>query len=96
MTSKKTFLSNDEKHTLETHYRWHDEKLPRNRDWNSPEAKNSWGAEQCFMCQYYIKLSGRMGKDWGACSNPDSPMDSRLMFEHDGCDFFAAVDDSVL
>lgn len=96
MADKKTYLLNDVKHINKTHYRWHDEKLPRHRDWDSAEVKDSWSSEQCFMCRYYIKLSGRMGADWGACSNPESPMNSSMMFEHDGCDFCDPVDNEFL
>jgi hypothetical protein len=32
---------------------------------------------------------GDMGLDYGACTNSASPLDGRVVFEHDGCDAFA-------
>lgn len=37
----------------------------------------------CSMgCKYYIKLEGKMGADWGVCSNKHSKRFSLLTFEH--------------
>jgi len=94
--SKKTFLHNDREHTNKTHYRWYDEKLERNRNPDDPDFQDEWIIQQYFKCQFYIKLRGVMGMNWGACSNPDSTFDSRVMYEHDGCEAFEAVDDSEL
>ncbi|MER7741941.1 hypothetical protein ABTX34_27115 [Streptomyces sp. NPDC096538] len=33
-------------------------------------------------------MSGQLGQDYGACSNPVSPFDGRVRFEHDGCQSF--------
>ena len=93
MDSKKKFLLNDKEHARKTHYRWVDEKLSRNRDVDDPKYKDEWVNEPCFLCIYYIPLKGSLGSDWGVCSNPKSQFDSRVMFEHDGCDFFDIVDD---
>jgi hypothetical protein len=37
------------------------------------------------MCEFWIHLAGQWGRDWGGCSNPLSPLDSTIRFEHDGC-----------
>jgi len=93
MKPKKKFLLNDNDHTRATHYRWLREKLPMNRKPDSPDYKEEWRHEPCFLCIYYVALKGNLGFDWGVCTNPKSPLDSRVMFEHDGCDHFEIVDD---
>lgn len=40
---------------------------------------------QCGGCMYYVPLEGSLGMDWGACSNPRSPQDGKVTFEHHGC-----------
>lgn len=52
-------------------------------DGKPPEFKS----EQCCSCKFYVPLSGTLGADWGVCSNPRSPRDCLLTFEHDGCQF---------
>ncbi len=46
---------------------------------------------QCGGCSYYVSLEGALGFDWGACTNPESPHDGTLMFEHDGCAWFSMI-----
>jgi DUF3027 family protein len=79
-----------------THQRWI-KKLPHNRypPASNAEHPDEWTAEQCLMCQYYIKLSGDLGYDWGVCSNVDSPLDGKVMFEHDGCEYFTFAEDET-
>ena len=90
---KKLNLKEDQKHTRETTQRWLS-KIQKNRETASPDYKEEWRSEQCFACQYYITLNGRLSKDWGACSNPASPFDGRVMFEHDGCEQYSfAIDE---
>lgn len=36
---------------------------------------------QCGGCRYFAAF----GADYGACCNPDSCKDGRIMFEHGGC-----------
>lgn len=40
---------------------------------------------QCGGCDFYPELEGALGSDWGVCTNPASPYDSLVRFEHDGC-----------
>lgn len=43
---------------------------------------------QCGGCTYYIPLEGKLGGDWGACSNPKSQYDRTCVFEHWTCKEF--------
>lgn len=36
----------------------------------------------CCSCRYYAALDGRLGMDWGVCTNPESPRSGLLTFEH--------------
>jgi hypothetical protein len=58
----------------------------------SPKYSDAWTTEECLGCQYFIKLKGFLGMDWGVCSSAKSPFDGNLMFEHDGCDYFSMID----
>jgi len=49
---------------------------------------------QCGQCRYYIPLYGKFKSDYGACSNSKSPFDQKVMFEHDGCEYFEPVEDT--
>ncbi len=40
----------------------------------------------CGQCRCFIPLYGRFKREWGACSNPDSPHDGVVRFKHDGCE----------
>lgn len=71
--------------TSQAHKRWVSQ---RNRSQDSPEYQDSWAYEQCGGCIHWIPLAGKMGGDWGVCSNVESPFDRIAMFEHDGCEFF--------
>ena len=51
-----------------------------------------WANEQCGQCRYYVLLMGSLHSDWGACSNPASAFDGRVMFEHDGCSVYEGAD----
>lgn len=44
-----------------------------------------WIEEQCGGCEFYVPLAGPLGSDWGVCTNPQSPHDRRVLFEHEGC-----------
>ncbi len=92
MPEKKRSLANDSQHIQATSKRWRT-KILRNRDPTSSDFKEEWTTEACFLCQYYVKLTGDLGGDWGVCSNPASPFDSRLMNEHDSCDYFSFAAD---
>jgi hypothetical protein len=79
---------NDEAFLARTHARWV-QRL--NRDMDAEEYRDEWYAEQCGGCAYWIALTGALGSDYGACTNPASPRDGRVQFEHDGCDAFVPV-----
>jgi hypothetical protein len=65
-----------------------------NRRKGASNYRDEWNGEQCGACQYYVPLRGELGADWGACTNAASPFDRKVMFEHDGCNYFtAAVDE---
>ena len=83
MSGPGPYLTDNTKHTQATHWRW----LERvNRDLDDPGWKDEWGLQQCGGCRYFIPLIGALKHDWGACTNPASPFDRQVMFEHDGCD----------
>jgi len=64
----------------------------RNRKQEAPDYQDRWRVEQCLHCRFYTPLIGELGGDFGACSNPTSPFDGRVMFEHDGCEHHQHVD----
>ena len=70
------------------HERW---MKKRNREQENVTYKDQWYSEQCFMCTYFIHLSGDMGSDYGVCSNLQSEYDAQVRFEHDGCDSFTST-----
>lgn len=74
-----------EDHERHTFQRW---KRLRNRVQGDTAYRNDWYAQQCGGCQYWVPLAGTWGADFGACSNEESPFDSTVRFEHDGCEFF--------
>jgi hypothetical protein len=74
----------------ECHKRW---ILRRNRREELPGFRDEWYKSQCLFCRFYIPLAGEFIDDWGVCSNPDSPFDRRVMFEHDGCNSQSPADE---
>ena len=54
---------------------------------------DDWISKQCMFCAYYFLLPGKFAYDWGVCSNEKSPLDGKVAFEHDGCDFFVLDED---
>jgi hypothetical protein len=44
-----------------------------------------WGPDCSRGCRWWLPLHGKLGSDWGVCSNPVSPRRSLLTFEHQGC-----------
>lgn len=89
---KKPSLIADRLHTSQASDRW-GLKYQHNRRSGEEGYKTEWYFEQCFACQYYILLQGHLSTDWGVCSHPESPFDGRLMFEHDGCEYFSRMDE---
>jgi hypothetical protein len=45
-------------------------------------------------CRHYLELAGKLGQDWGVCSNPESPRAGLLTFEHQGCSAFERLEGS--
>jgi hypothetical protein len=88
----KKFLMDNEKHSARTHRRWADKYEP-NRNPMSPDYKEEWNQQPCFQCQFYVKLTGLLGTSWGICSNESSYLDGKVMYEHDGCEFFSYAKD---
>jgi hypothetical protein len=60
----------------------------RNRRQEDHGYRDEWWAEQCGGCRFWLALAGSMGSDYGACSNPESPLFGLVRFEHDGCASF--------
>ena len=59
----------------------------------TPEYRDEWYGQQCLFCQYYCPLTSELGLDFGACTNPASDFDGRVMFEHDGCKNYVEDED---
>ena len=76
------WTGDDERHNDACHHRW---LANRNRDTRDAAYPDSWYAEQCGGCTFWIALHGRLGADYGACTNPASTFDAHIRFEHDGC-----------
>ncbi len=54
------------------------------------------GSSDCSGgCVHFLKLKGKLGFDWGVCSNPKSHRCGLLTFEHQGCTDFVGVDGQV-
>ena len=83
--SKENDLANSYEHFRNCHERWMDR---RNRIVEAEDYKDEWFDEQCLFCKYFIPLIGIFVDDYGACSNPASPFDGIVRFEHDGCSEF--------
>jgi len=49
-------------------------------------------------CVFFQPLPGKLGMDWGICSNKASPRNGMLTFEHQGCRQFQSneCDDVVV
>jgi hypothetical protein len=56
------------------------------RRWGTKLKSQNKLYEQCEMCYYYIPILGLIGEDYGVCTNEKSEFDSKIMFEHDGCE----------
>lgn len=74
-------LAVDREHASAVHDRWAETHI-------SERFEQGWIPDQCGGCQFYVCLEGKLGSDWGACTNPASPHDGKLMFEHDGCEHY--------
>ncbi|MFU8806736.1 MAG: DUF3027 domain-containing protein [Bradymonadaceae bacterium] len=83
-------LTEDKNHFTRTTERW---VQNLNRNLSTMNVPEHWWEDQCYCCLYYIRLCGAFIHDWGVCTNPASPFDGRVMFEHDGCDAFVYADE---
>jgi Protein of unknown function (DUF3027) len=90
VSERRPALMNDPEHAKDCHKRW---MARRHRRQESPDYKDEWRTQQCFSCRFFVPLMGSMKEDYGACTNPTSPFDGRVMFEHDGCDHHEAVEE---
>jgi hypothetical protein len=87
MSWKQHDLAKDHGHFSACHSRW----IERRRYWEERSAEDEDSAlRQCGGCRFYVELVGAFHYDWGVCTNPNSAFDGRAMFEHDGCEAFAA------
>jgi hypothetical protein len=77
-------------HQTATHSRWLD---GRNRRQEETSYRDEWYVEQWGRWEFWVPLAGQWGRDWGGCSNPLSPFDSTIRFEHDGCDEYSEAAD---
>ena len=67
----------------------------RNRTEADPKD-DELGSAQCGKCRSIIPIEGALASDWGVCSNPRSPFDGRIMWEHDACAEYESADGWVL
>jgi hypothetical protein len=44
-------------------------------------------------CKFFAELEGKVGYDWGVCTNPKSHRCGLLTFEHQGCPQFELSDE---
>ena len=71
------------------HFREFLRRLPTHRDFDQEKSAADCVTE-CMFCGYYVPLIGTFSEDSGGCTNPNSPCDGRVKFEHDGCEAFIA------
>jgi len=84
-------LHNDFAHYKGCHARWLEHGNRFLGEVNDAYAEQ-WYREKCGACRYFVRLTGVFFDDWGACTNSESPMDRRVVLEHDGCDKFSRAD----
>ena len=52
-------------------------------------SRKGEGLPDCSCgCKFYLPLKGKLGSDWGVCSNAESIRCGLLTFEHQGCQDF--------
>jgi hypothetical protein len=91
MTREFRNLKDDIHHFRKTHNRWIERMHRQEKEEElSLEEVQKRIIEQCIICRYYVLLEGQWQYDWGVCSNPLSPFDGMVRFEHDGCDHWEA------
>ncbi|MGW4960627.1 DUF3027 domain-containing protein [Nonomuraea sp. NPDC004186] len=90
MAPGEPWTGNDRDHNDQCHSRW---SASLNRSTAHPEYLDEWYYAQCGGCRFWIALSGQLGLDYGACTNPASSFDGQMRFEHDGCVRFVGRED---
>ncbi|GGQ32964.1 hypothetical protein GCM10010249_59400 [Streptomyces roseolilacinus] len=83
--SRGPWTGNDSGHNDLVHERW---LRLVNRSTATPGYRDAWYDAQCGGCEFWVALSGKLGRDWGACTQAGSGFDGRVRFEHDGCEHF--------
>lgn len=64
-------------------------RLPSDFEPDGDRSRDTdYGPDCSCGCKWFAKLEGRLGYDWGVCSNPASPRVGLLTFEHQGCKCF--------
>ena len=54
-----------------------------------PKGEGAGAGPDCSCgCNFFLKLPGQLGNDWGVCWNPESLRSGLLTFEHQGCRHF--------
>lgn len=86
--SVEPWTGDDGLHNIACGKRW-----PSYRSTGAPDYRDEWYSMQCGGCRFWIALQGGIGRDWGACTNPEAAFDRQLRFEHDGCESFAVRGD---
>lgn len=54
-------------------------------DEEQPDSKSGYYGDCSCGCKWFTKLKGKLGMDWGVCTNPASHRVGLLTFEHQGC-----------
>jgi hypothetical protein len=79
----------DPAHVAQTKQRW---RRLWHRRTDVPGYREEWRSQQCGACEFWIPFAGELGLDYGACTNPASPHEGTIMYEHDGCDSFSPAE----
>jgi hypothetical protein len=60
-------------------------------DFETYSERERDGADCSCGCKHFLKLTGKLGADRGACAKPVSPRAGLLTFEHQGCEQFEGL-----
>lgn len=80
----------DAHHIRETGLRWASRRHRRQED---PDYREEWRTQQCGACEFWVPFAGKLGLDYGGCTNVESPLEGTILNEHDGCDEFSRGQD---
>jgi uncharacterized Zn-finger protein len=76
----------DESPSLHEHLHTICRRLPS--DFEPYGERERTGPDCSCGCRHFMKLPGKLGMDWGVCTNAASPRSGLLTFEHQGCEQF--------